>query len=139
MNAKSEASMSTNVDAGDTPFYVLMDGSRRIGPQVAGSEAEAFTYGFSDKGPYDKFGANCEVSLKPYPLVKGYLRNQVDAACAKFIVIDAEGPRQSSLRAATVQAVLEAQESGSLQVATACCLIFDKATNEYRKSPEDHE
>ena len=139
MDAESEASVSTNVDVGDTPFYVLMDGSRRVGPKVAGSEPEAFIYGFSDKGPYDRFCANCELSLKPYPLVKGYLRNQVGAACAQFVAIDAEGPRQSSLRAATVQAVLEAQESRSLQVATACCLNFDKGTNEYRKSPEDQE
>ena len=139
MDAESEASVSANVDFGDTPFYVLMDGKRRIGPQVAGSESEAFIYGFSDKGPYDKFCANCELSLKPYPLVKGYLRNQVGAACAKFIVIDAEGPGQSSLRAATVQAVLEAQESRSLQVATACCLNWDNEMNAYRKSPEDQE
>ena len=139
MNAKSEASMPTNVDAAETPFYVLLEGSRRIGPQVAGAESEAFIYGFSDKGPYDKFCADCELSLKPYPLVKGYLRNQVDEGCAKFIVVDAEGPRQNSLRAATVKAVLEAQESQSLQVATACCLIYDEEANEYQKSPEDQE
>jgi len=139
MNAKSEAIMPTNVDVVDTPFYVLLEGSHRIGPHVVGSESESFIYGFSDNGPYNKFCANSELSLKPYPLVKGYLRNQVGVACTKFIVIDAEGPRQTSLRAATVKAVLEAQESRSLQVPTACCLIFDKEANVYRKPLEDQE
>ena len=71
--------------------------------------------------------------------MKGYLRNQVGEACAKFIVVDAEEPRQNSLCAATAKAVLEAQESRSLQVAATCCLIFDEEANMYRKSPEDQE
>ena len=66
----------------DTPNYVLMDGNLRIGSKVvrldAGIECSAI-YGFSDKGPYDEFSANSQLALKPYPLVKGYLRNQIDA------------------------------------------------------------
>jgi hypothetical protein len=139
MNASSEARVPTDVDAADTPFYVLTDGSRWIRPQVAGVKSEAFIYGFSDKGFYDDFCANCDLLLKPYPLVKGYLRNQVGAECDTFIVIDADGPRQTLLYAATVQAVLEAQESRSLKVAIVRRLIFDKKTNVYRKPPEDQE
>ena len=139
MIANLEAIRPSNLDAGDTPYYVLMDGSRQKGPQVEGSESEDFIYGFSDKGPYDKFCANCELTLKPYPLVKGYLRNQAAAARGTSIVIDAEGPRQNSLRTATVQAVLEAHESRSPQVATTSCLIFDPGANTYRKPLEDRE
>jgi len=139
MNAKSEAIMPTNVDVADTPFYVLLEGSQRIGPHVAGSESESFIYGFSDNGLYHKFCANSELSLTPYPLVKGYLRDQVGVTCVKFIVIDAEGPQQTSLRAATVKAVLEAQERRSPQVAAPYCLIYDKEANAYRKPPEEQE
>ncbi len=139
MNTQSQATKTKDVDAVSTPFYVLMDGNQRIGPPVADADPESFIYGFSDKGPYDQFCANCERELKPYPLVKGYLRNQIDEASAKFIVIDADGPQQNSVHAATVKAVLEAHESQSEQVATACCLNFDDATNQYRNPPEDTE
>ena len=129
--------MPTIVEAADTPIYVLMDGSRRIGPQVVGVTPEVFVYGFSGKAPYDKFCASCELSLQPYPLVKGYLKNQVAAGCATFIAIDADGPRQTVLDAATAEAVLEAQEHRSLQVATVCRLTYDEELNAYRKSTEE--
>lgn len=56
----------TTVDA-STPNYVLIDGRRRIGPKIVSSDAGlecSAIYGFSDRGPYDKFCANSQ-ALKP--------------------------------------------------------------------------
>ena len=80
----------------DTPYYVLNDEDGRIGPKViplnTGVECMPI-YGLSDKRPYDRFCAKSELALKPYPLVKGYLRNQIDALgdVLKLVVIDARG------------------------------------------------
>ena len=121
----------------DTPNYVLMDGNLRIGPQVvpldAGMGCSAI-YGFSDKGPYDKFCVNSQLALKPYPLVKVYLRNQIDAPGdgLKLVVIDAAGPSEPYLHAATLKAVLEAQETHAAHVTAAYGLTFDEEANAYR-------
>ena len=80
-----------------TPSYVLLDGKHPLGPNLLrpndGPEAVAF-YGFSDKLAYDRFCANCELALRPYPLVKGDLKNLIarsgDSVC--LVVVDAEGP-----------------------------------------------
>jgi hypothetical protein len=121
----------------DTPNYVLMDGNFRIRPKVvrldAGIECSPI-YGFSDKVPYDKFCTNSQQALKPYPLVTGYLRNQIDAPgdSLKLVVIDAAGPTEPYLHAATIEAVLEAQESCAAHVTAAYRLTFDKKANAYR-------
>ena len=125
----------TAVDA-STPNYVLIDGTRRIGPTLvplgSGLECSAI-YGFSAKGPYDTFCANSQQALKPYPLVKGYLRNQLDAPDnVKFVVIDAASPNQPYLHAATIQAVLEAQENRAAHVNAAHRLTFDDKAHAYR-------
>ncbi len=125
----------TTVDA-STPNYVLIDGTLRIDPKVvpfyAGLECSAI-YGFSDKGSYDKFCANSQLALKPYPLVKGYLRKQIDAPDGlKLVVIDATGPSEPCLHAATFEAVLEAQESRAAHVTAAYRLAFDEEANVYR-------
>ena len=86
--------MPLSTVAASTPNYVLIDGNLRIGPKVlpldAGMGCSAI-YGFSEKGAYDRFCANSQLALKPYPLVKGYLRNQIDALgeALKLVVIDA--------------------------------------------------
>lgn len=105
--------MSTIAALGATPNYVLMDGKRRIGPSVAQSPTGAECspiYGFSDKDPYDTFSVNSQLSLRPYPLVKGYLRDLTNAPDdgLKLVVIDAAGPQEPCLYAATMEAVLEA-------------------------------
>ena len=127
--------MSTVVAS--TPNYVLIDENLRIGPKVvlldAGIECSAI-YGFSDKGPYDRFCSNSQLALKPYPLVKGYLRNQIDALGdgLKLVVIDAAGPSEPYLHAATIEAVLEAQQSCAAHVTVAYRLTFDEEANAYR-------
>jgi hypothetical protein len=121
----------------DTPYYVLMDGNRRIGPKVvrlhAGMECSPI-YGFSDKGPYDKFCMNSRQALTPYPLVKVYLRDQAGATGdgLKLVVIDATGPREPYLHGATMEAVLEAHENRMTHVAAAYRLVFDQEANAYR-------
>ena len=129
--------MPMSTVAASTPNYVLINGDLRIGPQVvplnAGMEWTAI-YGFSDKGPYDKFCTKSQLALKPYPLVKGYLRNQMDSPgdSLKLVVIDAARPREHCLRAATMAAVLEAQENHTTHVAAAYRLAFDPEANAYR-------
>ena len=120
-----------------TPHYVLMDGSRRLGPQVIPLDLGAncsIIYGFSDKGPYDRFCGNSDMALTPYPLVKGYLRNQVgdSGGDLNLVVLDADGPRERCLHAATMEAVLEAQESLTIHVTAAHRLTFDKDAAAYR-------
>ena len=121
---------------GATPYYVLMDGKRRIGPIVVrlqtGAECSPI-YGFSEKDPYDKFCVNSQLVLTPYPLVKGYLQNQASTPDdgLKLVVIDATGPREPYLHAATMQAVLEAQENRMTHVTTAYRLVFDREAEAY--------
>jgi hypothetical protein len=114
-----------------------MDGNRRIGPSVSplnsGIECSA-VYGFSQKGLYDNFCSHSQLELKPYPLVKGYLRNQDGAAGndLKLVVVDAAGPDEPYLYAATMALVLEAQEKRTHEVTTEYRLIFDREANAYR-------
>ena len=120
-----------------TPYYVLMDGSRRIGPKavplLSGIECSPI-YGFSDKGPYDKFCTNSELALTPYPLVKVYLRSRAGTPGdgLQLVVLDAAGPRDPYLHAATMEAVLEAQENRTTHVTVAYRLIFDQEADAYR-------
>ncbi|MCA9120426.1 MAG: hypothetical protein H6822_09645 [Planctomycetaceae bacterium] len=121
----------------DTPNYVLMEGNRRIGPIIfpllSGIECLPI-YGFSDKGPYDKFCANSQLALTPYPLVKGYLQRQHDirGEGLKLVVIDAAGPRDPLLYAATMEAVLDAQENRTTHVTVTHHLTFDQEADAYR-------
>ena len=123
--------------AARTPYYVLMESNRRIGPKVvqlpAGMEC-APIYGFSDKGPYDRFCRNSQLALTPYPLVKVYLREQAAAPgdSLKLVVVDADGPRERCLHAATMEAVLEAQENRAAGVNTGYRLILDPTADAYR-------
>jgi hypothetical protein len=120
-----------------TPYYVLLEGKRRIGPHVlpllSGIECLPI-YGFSDKGPYDKFCTNSPLALTPYPLVKGYLQSQTESPDEglKLIVIDAAGPGEPLLYAATMEAVLEAQENRTTVVTVTHHLTFDQDTDAYR-------
>ncbi len=121
---------------GATPYYVLMDENCRIGPSVVplqtGTKCLAI-YGFSDKELYDTFCSNSELELQPYPLVKGYLRSQVDSPDdgLKLVVFDAAGTRDACLYAATMDAVLEAQENRMTHVTATYQLMFDQAAQAY--------
>lgn len=119
-----------------TPYYVLMDHNCRIGPEIiplhSGIDC-APIYGFSDKDSYDKFCLRSQQTLTPYPLVKGFLRNQLGAPnnSLNLVVIDSPGPREPFLRAATMKAVLEAQENPTTQVASDFRLVFEPENDAY--------
>lgn len=121
----------------NTPCYVLLDGKQRLGPKLlplhAGTEVVAI-YGFSDKPPYDLFCANSQLALTPYPLVKGYLKNQItDSGDAiRLVVVDAAGPNEAQLDAATMKSVLEAQEQKADHVAVSFHLMLDQGSHAYR-------
>jgi hypothetical protein len=48
------------------------------------------------------------------------------------VVLDAAGPRDPFLQAATMEAVLEAQENRTTHVNAAYRLMFDQKANAYR-------
>jgi hypothetical protein len=121
----------------DTPYYVLMDGKRRFGPElvpIPSGTACTAVYGFSNKECYDKFCANGQLALIPYPLTKFYLRNQPDQPgdALDLVVIDAIGPREPCLHAATMEAVLQGQEDRRPHVTGAYELTFDQKAAAYR-------
>ena len=125
-----------------TPYYVLMDGKQRRGPALHASSSKTCVaiYGFSDKSPYDKFLNRSEQTLTPYPLVKRYLSSQIAAvdsdtpldSCLKLVVLDAAGPDAPLLYATTMEAVLEAQENRTPQVAVSFLLSFDGTSATYQ-------
>jgi MoaA/NifB/PqqE/SkfB family radical SAM enzyme len=114
-----------------------MDEFHRIGPNVmpshTGVECSSI-YGFSDKGPYDEFCANSGLELRPYPLVARYLQNQIDALddVLKLVVIDATGPSEPRLCAATMEVLLEALENRAAHVTAGYQLVFDQEADAYR-------
>lgn len=125
-----------------TPYYVLMDQKTPFGPTVSDpilNVEYTAIFGFSDKAPYDSFCRECSLPLTPYPLVKGYLRNQLgtsghdDASerCVKLVILDASGPRAPNVHAATMLAVLEAQEKGTAHVTSTQNLTFHPETHAY--------
>ena len=120
-----------------TPQYVLMDGNRRIGPKVVRSETGEDClpiYGFSAAGAYEKFRLHSEQALTPYPLVKVYLQMQVDDSGddLKLVVVDAVGPHDLNLHAATMEAVLEAHENRTNHVTARYLLTFDQELSAYK-------
>lgn len=117
-----------------TPRFVLMNGKQRIGPQLERSDSDppsVSIYAFSDKSFYDQFRTNSPVALTPYPLVKDYLQSQITDSnnAAGLIVVDAAGPNESHLNAATMQSVLAAMETKDDHVAISCRLdLVDKSS-----------
>lgn len=120
-----------------TPRYILLDGKQRLGPQLLPANSNPLAraiYGFSDKQRYDQFCANSDQSLTPYPLVKDYLQQQVikSSDVAELVVIDAAGPSDPSLNAATVNAVLEAMENKADLLTVSFKLTRDQQSQAYR-------
>ena len=119
----------------DTPRYVLLDGSERASPNLLTNIAQPrylAIYGFSDKEPYDLFCDNSKLELTPYPLVKGYLQDQLkQSEIGHLVVVDAASPDEAHLRAATMESVLEAQQSQACQVAVSYWLTLDPSSQSY--------
>ncbi len=121
----------------NTPRYVLRDGSHPTSPAVLQTPSDvqsAVIFGFSDKPEYDVFLLSSALALTPYPLVKGYLQNQLalNVGSLKLIVLDAASAQQPILDAATFQAVLEAFLQSKDTVAISHQLVLDAASSGYR-------
>lgn len=120
----------------NTPCYVLLDGSRRLGPKLmalhGGREYEAI-YGFSSKESYDLFCAKSDQPLMPYPLVRGYLKNQIadSGDMVQLVVVDAAGPQYPQVNAATMNSALEAAEQKANQVTLSFRLTLDRESQAY--------
>lgn len=129
--------MTLRKTVANTPRYVLVDGSSRIGPEMdplsMGNRCLPI-YGFSGKALYDKFLSQSELALTPYPLVGGYLRNQIESAGdgLQLVAIDPAGIDEPYLQAATMAAVLEAQEAKAMHVTADYRLVLDQQANSYR-------
>ena len=121
----------------ETPNYVLLQSKQQLAPKLLASQSGQVCiaiYGFSDKPPYDAFCEKSDLELMPYPLVKGQLKNRLEVAgdTTLIIAIDAAGPDDPILNAATMQSVLDALEKQSRQVSVTHRLTKDERTHAYR-------
>jgi hypothetical protein len=129
--------LSTSAETASTPQYVLLNGKTRIAPTIlalqSGRNCLAL-YGFSDKAPYDLFRQASELALTPFPLVKVYLRTllETNSNDLHLVILDASGPADERLRAATMQSVLDAQLAQTASVPAQYSLRFDAPSNSYR-------
>lgn len=119
------------------PRYVLKDSSHPTCPSAYGSSPDhpvVVIFGFSDKPEYDVFLEASSLELTPYPLVKGYLQNQIglEMSATKLVAVDAASPHQLVFHAATMEAVLESFQLGLDQVAITHQLILDEFSKHYR-------
>jgi hypothetical protein len=113
--------MNTNV--APLPLYVLLEANAPIRVQLMALDAEESPqtlYAFSDKKQYDAFTAATTRDLRPYPLVKGYLLNQMAAKSdgVRLVAIDVPAPDVEQINVASIESVLEAFEKKSGQVVT---------------------
>ena len=120
-----------------TPNYVLLNGKIRLAPTVLPLRSGRICsslYGFSDKVPYDLFRASSELALTPFPLVKVYLRTLLETGSENLhlVIVDATGPTNTTIRAATMEAVLEAHIAQSSSVLAEYSLTLDIEANGYR-------
>ena len=127
----------TTSSAALSPNYVLLNGKTRLSPAVLplrSGKLCSSLYGFSDKAPYDLFRGNSILPLTPFPLVKVYLRTLLEASPEnlQLVILDAAGPAESTLRAATMLTVLEAQIAQSTSLLAEYTLTFDNNANGYR-------
>ncbi len=132
--------MTLGTALANTPCYVLKNGSHSLAPKIHPDDTKCVcVYGFSNKSIYDQFINDASEWLTPYPLVKGYLSNQIESAGSdgdllQLVILDACTGTQPVLAAATMEAVLKARQRSEDQVSIAYELIFDTETNSYRFS-----
>ena len=120
-----------------TPSHVLREGSQPIGPVVVNLDSGLIwtaIYCFSSKRTYDVFSASSPLALTPYPLVKGYLQNQVNGSREglQLLAIDASGPLAPTLHAATMECVLDAMKNKIKHVNAEYLFVFDQEVSAYR-------
>ncbi|MDB2686831.1 hypothetical protein N9Y42_06425 [Mariniblastus sp.] len=137
--------MTKKTDFASTPKYVLKSEGQPLCSTLDLTDPKSSrtcVYGFSDKSIYDQFIKNAKQPLTPYPLVHGYLTNQIaevesagkNGAGIGLIILDATDPKQPTVSAATVKAVLAAQQEKATQVQVELQLVFNSETGGYLKS-----
>ena len=136
-NQSENTTLRTNNQMSATPRYLLLEGKDPIGPQVTllPSGVTCFAvYGFSGKPAYDRFVANSDRELRPYPLMNGYLQNHAVAESNQLnlVVLDADGPGQQIVTAVTMSAALIARsaEAGNVDADYQLSLVLQ--TGSYR-------
>ncbi|MDA8745790.1 hypothetical protein N9N28_14250 [Rubripirellula amarantea] len=120
-----------------TPRYVLKEGSYPSCPSVLQTSSDnhaVVIYGFSDKPEYDAFLSGSSLALTPYPLVKGFLKNQInlDSGSLKLVVLDAGYSAEQCLYAATFQSVLKSFQSDLECVTVSHRLVLEASAPLYR-------
>lgn len=119
-----------------TPKYVLHENRQPIGAKSSlgspGRDCLAM-YGFSDKLAFDTFIAGSQRDLRPYPLMKSYLKRILDEEPGKthLLIIDAADPEDAIVESATLEAVLLARQEGRLYLSIEFHLAFSPATRTY--------
>ena len=123
-----------------TPYYVLRNEGQPLSPAVTlssgGGECKTI-FGFSDKVPYDDFLLKSKPGLTPYPLVKRYLQNQIDEAqndggSLTLVALDAAGPAENVIYAATMAAILSAHENKTEQILATHLLRLDPKSGSFQ-------
>ena len=136
--------MTNETDFANTPKYVLRDEGQPVHTTLNVDDSNTSctcVYGFSDKRIFDEFNKNAKQHLTPYPLVQGYLANQITEAESAgmkgigigLIILDATAPTQAKVSAATMAAVLGAQQEKAKQVPIELELVFSSETGGYLK------
>lgn len=132
--------MTNKTDFASSPKYVLKSEGQPLCSTLNLDDPNTSctcVYGFSDKSIYDQFNKNAKQPLVPYPLVQGYLANQIaeaeSAGTEGLVILDATDPTQSVVSAATMSAVLNAQQEQAKQVAIEFELSFNSETGSYLK------
>lgn len=119
-----------------TPNFLLLDGTRRIGPEVTTPDSGpscTSLYGFSSRARYETFQANCRVKLKPYPLVMVFLREECESSDddLKLVILESAQPDEPTLYAALITTVLKARESRAQHLTPDYTLAFDPKSCSY--------
>jgi hypothetical protein len=117
-------------------MYVLLKEKQPLGPAVVADRdgtKQRVLFGFSDKGPYDTFMANAQGGLRPYPLVKGFLKGLLadEDAINPVIVLDALSENAPFFHAATVQSVIACMEANASNIPIALRLDLVSGEGEY--------
>lgn len=129
--------MPTMSSTAATPRYLLLEGEDPIGPPMISVDPGGVcfaVYGFSGKPAYDRFAANSDRELRPYPLMTGYLQKHTadDGSQLRLVVLDADHPSQQTITAITTNSALSAQTTNSAQIDSEYRLNFDARSSAYR-------
>jgi hypothetical protein len=119
------------------PKYVLLHQGKKFGPQVLETTPRTngiAIYGFSEKATFDAFCQLSKQALTPYPLVKRYLRDQIEAACEKeaVVVVDATSPEALELDGVSMTDLLAAIEHESPDVAVRFRFTKELQSDKYQ-------